>query len=81
MTYYFRNKSSIIDIRLGYIWASENIEIFKVKLRWSKSSQLLKCIAFLVALSNKKQSKIGIDLSNKTHNRTPSAINLLFYLF
>ena len=45
---YFRNISSIIDLRLGYIWASENIDIFKVKLRWSKSSRLLQRIAFLV---------------------------------
>ena len=36
--YYFHNKSSIIDV----------IAIFKVKLRWSKSSQLLQRVAFLV---------------------------------
>ena len=40
--YYFCNKVSTIDLRLGYI------EIFKVKLRWSKSSWLLQRIAFLV---------------------------------
>ena len=45
---YYRNISSIIDLRLGYIWACENIEIFKVKLRWRKSSRLLQRIAFLV---------------------------------
>ena len=42
-------KLPIIDLRPGYIWASENIEIFKVKLRWSKSSRLLQRIAFLVS--------------------------------
>ena len=47
--YYFRNKSYIIDVQLGYIQAFENIEIFKLKLRWSKSSRLLKCVAFLVS--------------------------------
>ena len=30
--YYFRNKSSITNVRLGYIQASENMEIFNVKL-------------------------------------------------
>ena len=48
MAYYFRNKSSIIDVRLSYIYASENIEIFKVKLNWRKSSRLLQRVAFLV---------------------------------
>ena len=47
-TYYFRNKSSIIDVWLGNILASKYIEIFKVKLRWSKTSQLLQGVAFLV---------------------------------
>ena len=46
--YFFRNISSIIDVRLSYILASENIETFKVKLRWSKSSGLLQRVAFLV---------------------------------
>ena len=46
--YYFGNISSIIDVWLGYIWASENIEIFKVNLRWSKSLPLLQRVAFLV---------------------------------
>ena len=32
--FYFRNKISVIDIRLGYIQTSENIEIFNVNLRW-----------------------------------------------
>ena len=44
----FRNKSSIIDVQLGYIQAFKNIEIFKVKQRWSKSSRLLQHAAFLV---------------------------------
>ena len=48
--YYFRNKSSITDVRLGYIQASENIEIFKVKLRWSKPSLLLQRVVFLVII-------------------------------
>ena len=47
-TYYFRNKSSIIDARLGK--ASKNIEIFKVKLGWSKSSWLFQCVGFLVLI-------------------------------
>ena len=34
--YYFCNKSSIIDVRLGHIQASENFEIFKVKLSWNQ---------------------------------------------
>ena len=42
------NKSSIIDVQLGYIQAFNNIEIFKVKLRWSKSSQLLQGVAIFV---------------------------------
>ena len=42
----FLQKSSIIDVRLGYIQASENIDIFKEKLSWSKLSQLLQRIAF-----------------------------------
>ena len=42
-------KLPIIDLRPGYIWASENIEIFKVKLQRSKSSRLLQRIAFLVS--------------------------------
>ena len=46
--YCFCNKSSITDVRLGYIWATENIEIFKVKLLWSKLSWLLQRVAFLV---------------------------------
>ena len=41
--YYFCNKSSIIDVRLGHIQASENFEIFKVKLSWN---QLLQRMAF-----------------------------------
>ena len=48
--YYIRNKSSITDVWLGYVLASENIEIFKAKLRWSKSSRLLKHVAFLVLI-------------------------------
>ena len=32
---------------MGYKQASENIEIFKVKLRWGKSSRFLQSIAFL----------------------------------
>ena len=37
-----------MDVRLGYIEASENIEIFKVKLRWSKLLRLLQRVAFLI---------------------------------
>ena len=43
---YFRNISSIIDVRLGYY-----IETFEVKLRWSKSSRLLQRLEFLVKVS------------------------------
>ena len=51
MVYYFRNKSSIIDVQLGYIKTSKNIEVFNVKLRQSKSSRLLQRLAFLVLCS------------------------------
>ena len=44
--YYFLNKNSNIDVRQ----VSENVEIFKVKLRWSKSLQLLQRVAFLVKI-------------------------------
>ena len=46
--FYFCSKSFIIDVWLSYVQASEDIEIFKVKVRWSKSSQLLQRIAFLI---------------------------------
>ena len=42
----FLQNSSIIDVRLSYIEASENIEIFKEKLSWSKLSRLLQRTAF-----------------------------------
>ena len=42
----FLLKTSIIDVRLGYIQASENIEIFKEKLSWSKLLRSLQRIAF-----------------------------------
>ena len=48
MAYYLRNKSFIVDVRLSYIYASENIAIFKVKLKWSKSLRLLQRVEFLV---------------------------------
>ena len=35
------SKSFIIDLRLGFKYASEKIETFKMKLRLAKSSQLL----------------------------------------
>ena len=35
-----------MDVQLGYIQASKNIEFFKVRLRWSKLSRLLQRIAF-----------------------------------
>ena len=46
--YYFRKKSSITDAQLGYMQTFKNIEIFKVKLRLSKPSRLLKRVAFLL---------------------------------
>ena len=46
--YYFRNKSFIIDVRMAYIQASKNIEIFKKASEWNKSLQLLERVAFLV---------------------------------
>ena len=55
----FRNISSIIDLRPSYIWVSENIEIFKVKLRRSKWSRLLQRIAFLVKVFKNKAFNIG----------------------
>ena len=48
--YFFFNKSLIIEVRLGCIYASENIEIFKLEPRWSKSSLLLQRMAFLVKI-------------------------------
>ena len=38
-----------MDVRLGYKQASENIEIFDVKLKWSKSAQLLEREVFVVS--------------------------------
>ena len=46
----FCNKGSIPDDQLGYIDACENIEIFKVKLRWRKPSRLLKHVALFVGI-------------------------------
>ena len=46
-------KDYIIDVQRGYILASENIEIFKVKLRWSKLSRLLQRVAFFLYISFK----------------------------
>ena len=46
--YYFRKKISTIDVRLGYIQTSKNIDILIVNLRPSKSSRLLEHVAFLV---------------------------------
>ena len=46
--YYFCNKSSITDVRLDFMQASGNIEIFKVKLRPSESSPFLQRVAFLI---------------------------------
>ena len=40
----------LIDVRLGFIQASENIETFNMKLRWSKSLRLLQRATFLVIL-------------------------------
>ena len=54
--YFFRNKSSIIDVQLGYMQTLENIEIFQVKLRWSKPSRLLQrslnrgCLVYMFSL-------------------------------
>ena len=50
--------SSITDVRLGYIKASENIETLKVKLRWSKSSRLLQRVAFLVLVALPKLNNV-----------------------
>ena len=41
-------KSFIIDARLGSKYTSEKTETFKMKLRLTKSSRLLKCAGFLV---------------------------------
>ena len=61
---YFCNKSSILDARLGYVQASEKIEIFKVKLRWSKSSRLLQRIAFSCFLLNQDWLKVKFNFIN-----------------
>ena len=60
--YYFRNKSSIIDVRLGYVQTSENNEILKVKLGWSRSSQLLQRVAFLACFT--LSLLLSIDIFN-----------------
>ena len=41
-------KSFIIEVRLGFKYAYEKIETFKIKLRLVKSSRLLQSTAFLV---------------------------------
>ena len=64
MAYYFCNKSSIIDTRLGYIQASENIEVFKVKLSWIKSSRLLQRIAFSCLLLIEVLCNLLMNLHN-----------------
>ena len=46
---------------LGHIKTYENIEIFRVNLRWSKSSQLLQHVAFL---ANFKNVNAGWDIVN-----------------
>ena len=83
IAYYFHNKSSIIDVRLGYIWVSKNIEIFKVKLRWSKSSRLLQCIVFLVRctwlLSMNKKRCYSLLFSNYVF--LTELLNLLTQIF
>ena len=47
-TYYFLQKNSIIDGRLGLKETPENNEIFKTKPKWNKSFSLLQRVAFLV---------------------------------
>ena len=65
--YFFHNKSSIIDVQLGYVQVSENVKFFKAKLRWSKSSRLLQSLAILVRFWLRK------------HNRALGAIALESY--
>ena len=44
-------------IQQGYIQVFENIEIFKVKLKWSKSLRLLQGVAFLVSFKKKHKQQ------------------------
>ena len=72
MVYYFCNISSIIYVRVSYIWASKNIKIFNLKLSWSKVSRLLQLLAFLVHIKGKcffgssHKAKENIPINNWT---------------
>ena len=62
----------MIDIRLGYIQVTENIEIFKVKLSWSKSSRLLFYFTFYLNLSVSNfcvTTLINENISANNHGR------------
>ena len=63
----FLQKSFIIDVRLGYIQASENIDIFNERLSWSKLSRLLQRIAFSCYIY------IGINFQVYVDNRDKNA--------
>ena len=68
--YYYRNKRSIIGIRLVYMYATENIEIFKVKPISSKSSQLLQPVGFLVSTEIDSTSSEVMLISFRILNST-----------
>ena len=58
--------------RFGTQQMFENVEIFKVKLRWSKSSQLLQRVVFLVINYDKKQIKEPTDKTIVKHQFCPN---------
>ena len=56
-------------------WMFENIEIFKVKPRWSKSSRLLQRVAFLVKFQKQPFADVFQNRCSKRfcniHRKTP----------
>ena len=71
-----RNDTSIMDVRLGYIQASENIEILKMQLRWSKSSRLSQRVAFPVNF-DKESFNNNNSAFNKVIEQLPVSLMLL----
>ena len=69
----FLQKSSIIDVRLG----SENIEVFKEKLGWSKLSRLLQRIAFSCSVFN-IINITSYEIYNFIKNKMHDTLSLLY---
>ena len=82
---YFCNKSSIIDVRMGYIYGlriiyvSENIEVFKTKPRWSKSSRFLQRVAFLVLFERPFHNKFWRNFQHFYWSLSISLENMYYY--